>query len=205
MFRSREDRSFYLPRLWSNRELEKIAPLFTGDIANISGASDDDKEGGKYSNYFINKKSYTVTNYKGYRGEEQKKCKNFLNLAKKIPSKFVSRFDVVFNHTTLEHIYEIDLAFENLCKMTRDIVIIVIPFLQELHFTKDSYLDYWRFTPYTLEKLFSQSGLKLIYISANDKSNRGIYLFSVGTRDPKKWTKAFPRVNRQIFQKLGSF
>ena len=58
------DRKFRLPRIWSNNELKKIAPLFEGDVVNVSGWQDKDKEGDEYKNYFKNKKSYTITNYK---------------------------------------------------------------------------------------------------------------------------------------------
>ena len=35
-------------REWSNMELRKIAPTLTGDIINVSGWEDKDKEGGLY-------------------------------------------------------------------------------------------------------------------------------------------------------------
>jgi len=58
-----EDRKSKLPRLWSNRELERIAPLFTGDVVNVSAWQDQDKEGRRYRDYFRSARSYTLTNY----------------------------------------------------------------------------------------------------------------------------------------------
>ena len=45
----------------------------------------------------------------------------------------VGAFDVAYNHTTLEHIYGVHKAFANICRMTKDVVIIVLPFLQQYH------------------------------------------------------------------------
>lgn len=35
-------------RVWSNKEIKKIAEIFEGDIINISGECDRDKQGGGY-------------------------------------------------------------------------------------------------------------------------------------------------------------
>ena len=51
------DRSSRIPRIWSNKILKRISNNFDGDIINISGWKDDDKEGNSYSEYFINSKS----------------------------------------------------------------------------------------------------------------------------------------------------
>lgn len=58
------DRKFRLPRVWSNDELKKFAHLFEGDVANVSGWQDKDKQGDEYKNYFTQKNSYTITNFK---------------------------------------------------------------------------------------------------------------------------------------------
>lgn len=194
---------FRSARLWSNRELKKIAPLFRGDVVNVSGWEDDDKEGGKYSNYFTGKNSYRVTNYKGMRGFGGTGEEIFLDLEEKIPDRLRSKFDVVFNHTTLEHIFDVTTAFSNLCSLTRDVLIIVVPFVQVMHAAKDkSYLDYWRFTPHSLRRLFEANNLKLIYLSANDRSE-SIYLFAVGSRHPRRWIRKLGEYDKSIFERLG--
>ena len=153
------DRVFRLPRVWSNRELLKFAKLFKGDVANISGWTDEDKEGAYYKDYFSNVSSYSITNYieeaRGFQGKENEV---FLDLTAELPNELINKFDVVFNQTVLEHIYEVNLAVKNLCSMTKDIAIVVVPFLQEMH---ANYGDYWRFTPLAMKNLFNENDISL--------------------------------------------
>lgn len=190
------DRKFRLPRIWSNNELKKFAPLFEGDIVNVSGWQDKDKEGDEYKNYFKNKKSYTITNYKteamGFQGMEGE---IFLDLEKELPDELAGKFDVVFNHTVLEHVFEIEQAFKNLCLMSKDIVILVMPFLQQMH---TDYGDYWRMTPLAIEKLFIKNGYKLLYLSFNDQAGASVYTFSIASKQPEKWLEKIPLNVQQV-------
>lgn len=179
------DRKYLIARIWSNRELKKFAHLFDGDIVNVSGWQDADKEGKRYKDYFINASSYTLTNYKpeamGFQGLENE---IFLDLASELPNELINKFDVVFNHTVLEHIYQVNTAFKNLCLMSRDVVILVVPFLQQMH---TNYGDYWRFTPLTIKRMFEENGMSLLYLSFNSHKNASIYIFSIATRHTSKW------------------
>jgi hypothetical protein len=184
------DRKYRVPRLWSNAKLRKFAPLFTGDIVNVSAWTDSDKEGKKYRHYFCNASSYHLTNYlpetcglQGYPNEI------FLDLTEKLAPEHERSFDVVFNHTTLEHIFEVQTAFENLCRISRDIVILVVPFLQPMH---SSYGDYWRFTPQTIKRLFAKHGYNILHLSANDHKHTSVYLFCIASRQPEKWKNKIP-------------
>jgi hypothetical protein len=189
-------RSFRLPRIWSNRELLKFASLFEGDIINVSGWNDHDKEGRTYRSYFSNAKSYAISNYGGERGESA--TENYqIDLESDLPDELNSRFDVVLNHTTLEHIFDVFKAFENLCKISRDIVIVVVPFVQQVHH-QSSYLDYWRFTHYSLEFLFKKNNYQVIYFSSTPYSNSGIYHFCIASKQPDKWTKKFADFSGEI-------
>lgn len=183
------DRIHRLPRVWSNRELEKYAHLFKGNVVNVSGWKDVDKEGRHYRDYFTGASSYTITNFKaeargfqGYEGEI------FLNLEDNLPDNLISSYDVVFNHTTLEHIFEVRKAFANLCNLSKDIVIIVLPFLQQYH---SDYGDYWRFSPLAIKRLFEENGLSLIYQSFNSHNMSSVYTFTVASRYPEKWKDQF--------------
>lgn len=184
------DRNFRLPRIWSNLELKKFAHLFDGDIVNVSGWKDEDKEGNFYSKYFKNAKSYTITNYEteacGFQGMENE---IFLDLEKTVTDDLVGKFDVVFNHTVLEHVFEIEQAFANLCKMTKDVAIIVVPHLQQMHAV---YGDYWRFTPLSLKKLFEKNQMHLQYLSFNSHKNSSVYLFAIAVKDKEKWKDLIP-------------
>jgi len=184
------DRKYRLARLWSNKELRKVAAFFSGDIVNVSAWDDRDKEGNYYKNYFQNARNYYYTNYCGEKGIQSLKNEFFCDLSEDLPSELLNRFDVVFNHTTLEHIFDVKKAFQNICKMSKDIVIIVVPFCQVQHETKD-WKDYWRFTPTVIRKLFEENGFKTIFQSANNHKNCAIYLFSIGSKNSEKWSEKF--------------
>lgn len=179
------DKKYRAPRVWSNRELEKFAGLFDGKVVNVSAWQDMDKEGRRYKEYFTNHPEYWITNFKsearGFQGDMENEI--FLDLSAPLPEK-LGGFDVVFNHTVLEHVFEIDSAFRNLCLLSKDIVVVVVPFLQEQH---ADYGDYWRFTPQALDRLFKKNGLKTIYINFNDNRNESIYVFGIGSRNPSRW------------------
>lgn len=191
--RQKKDRKYRLARIWSNRELECIAKFFSGDIVNVSGASDQDKEGRFYFDYFINKRSYVVTNFSGDRGFENKTNEIFLDLSVEIPEELFQRFDVVFNHTMLEHVFDIFQAFKNLCNLTKDVVIVVVPFAQIQHAINMTYDDYWRFTPSAIRKLFQVNGLEVVYEAESPYTDAAVYLFFVGSRHPDKWRGVFPK------------
>lgn len=187
------DRKFRLARLWSNKELRKIAPLFSGEIVNVSAGEDVDKEGNYYESYFINKTSYYLTNYSpgSFRGYQGRYNEYLLDLTGKVPQELNQKFDVVFNHTTLEHIYDVNTAFSNLCRLSKDIVIIVVPFCQIQH-ENEGYEDFWRFTPTCLRRLFQKQGFTVVYEAANKDFNAAVYLFFVAARDSLKWQNKIP-------------
>ena len=182
------DKKFRAPRVWSNKVLAELGYLFEGEIANISGWKDLDKEGKRYKDYFINSSSYFVSNYlseaRGFQGNIENEF--FLNLEDNLDKKLLNKFDVVFNHTVLEHIFKVHKAFENLCLLSKDIVIVVVPFLQEQH---ADYGDYWRFTPLTLKNLFKENNKEMIYLNYNDIPNESIYLFAIGSSKKENWSK----------------
>lgn len=182
-----------LVRVWSNKVLRNIAPLFSGDVINVSGWKDEDKEGRTYREYFTSARGYYISNYKGERGIKDNPATDFfIDLSvPNLPSELIGRFDVVFSHTTLEHIFDVRTAFRNLCQMSRDIVIIVVPFAQHLHYTK-SYGDYWRFTPMSLRTLFAENGFEVIFEAASPYEYAAQYLLFVGSRHPDRWRNKMP-------------
>ena len=195
------DRKYRIPRIWSNKQLKKYAPFFTGKILNASAWEDKDKEGSYYRNYFINTDEYYYSNYKkemrGFQG-----CKNefFLDLEKKLDKSLINRFDVVLNHTTLEHIYHVKIAFKNLCLLTKDILILVVPFLQQMH---AEYGDYWRFTPLTIKKMCKENNMTILYSSFNNHKRSSVYLFFIISKNPKKWKdKIFNKFNYKCKKSL---
>lgn len=180
------DRKHRLPRIWSNAELKKYAHHFSGYIINVSAWKDIDKEGNFYRDYFINASSYTVSNYlaetRGLQGSDNE---ILLDLTQPLPLSLIEKFDLVYNHTVLEHVYEIHAAFENLCLLSKDIVLIVVPFLQPMHC---NYGDFWRFTPLTIKKMFEEHGLTLLYLSFNNHRNTSVYIFAIASKYPSRWS-----------------
>ncbi len=185
------DRRFRLPRLWSNRELRTIASCFDGDIVNVSAWDDRDKEGGRYKDYFMKASSYSYTNYRGYRGFQGQENEYLLDLTADVPESLKGRFDVVFNHTTLEHIFEVRSAFSNLCTLSRDVVIVIVPFAQVQH-ESDDWRDFWRFTPTCLRRLYEENGLTVIYEAESPHRDSAVYLLAVGSRHPERWKDHLP-------------
>ncbi len=187
------ERRFRLARIWSNQQLKRIDHLFTGSVVNVSAGEDLDKEGQHYADYFPNKEEYWLTNYApgAHRGFEGRANEIMFDLTQPIPSGLVDRFDVVFNHTTLEHVFEVTTAFSNLCRASRDIVIVVVPFCQVQHETS-GYQDYWRISPTCLRHMFERNGMQVVYEAANNDFNAAVYLFFVGSRHPERWQDRFP-------------
>jgi hypothetical protein len=183
-----EDRSFRLPRVWSNHVLRAIAPRFTGEVINISGWLDSDKAGGRYRDYFSGASKYYISNHAGERGlADAAATTDFaIDLEAPVPADRVGRFDVVFNHTTLEHVFDMFAAFDHLCAMTRDVVVVVVPFAQRMHRTS-SFGDYWRISPEGLRRLFERNGLTSVFEAANDHWNAGLYVVGVGAKHPDRW------------------
>lgn len=184
------DKKYRIPRIWSNRELSKFSHLFSGKIINVGGWKDEDKEGKRYKDYFERSDEYYVSNIKGYRGFSGLDNEICLNLEKDLPKKLEERFNVVFAHTVLEHILNTEKAFNNLCKLSNDIVITVVPFVQEQHLSPD-YGDYWRFTPQGVEENFRKRGFESLYLSTTSHKNSSIYIFAIASKKPEKWRRYF--------------
>lgn len=180
------ERRYRLPRIWSNAELAKIATLFDGSVINVSGWRDEDKEGNRYRDYFTRADSYTVSNYGGARGWSHEQDLE-IDLEAPLPETMHGRFDVAFNHTTLEHVFDLFTAFDNLCLLSSDIVIVVVPFVQDVHVT-DDFLDYWRFTDHALRQLFTRNGMTVLRLVSSPYPMAGIYHLAVASRRPEAWS-----------------
>jgi hypothetical protein len=171
--------------------LRRIAPVFGGSVINVSGWNDRDKEDGHYRQYFSSATSYAISNHAGERGlADAAATTDFVIDIEQPPApELRRRFDVVFNHTTLEHVFDLFTAFATLCELSRDVVIVVVPFSQEMH-TTESFGDYWRISPMGLRRLFERNGLTPIFEAANDHWSAGLYVVAAGARDPDRWRAA---------------
>jgi len=184
------------PRRWSNRVLKEVAPLFHGDVLNVSGWRDEDKESGYYRDYFSSASSYKVTNYYGTDGPDDGMAESiFLDLEKDLPAHLDACCDLAWTHTVFEHIGDVETAICNLGKMTRDALLIVVPWMQDEHYTPGLYGDYWRFTPMGLQRLMKMAGCELVYLRANDQPWYPVYLLAIGSKQPDAWRAHFPEID----------
>lgn len=201
------DNKFRKPRKWSNNELKKFSKNFYGDVINISGWKDSDKQNSFYKNYFYNCKNYFISNWSfSERGQESNLLEHeyLIDLEKTLEEKFIRKFEVVFNHTTLEHVFDIYKAFQNLCAMSNDTVIIVLPFLQEQH-TNSDFEDYWRVSPQAIKKMFERNNFNLAYINSNDDNNSSIYIFAVGCSKNSKNFDWIKNINENKLENLDKY
>lgn len=206
----RNDPLFRRPRLWSNLELKKIAPHFRGSIINVSGWADEDKFGDAYCNYFVNAQKYIVSNLGGglqkgiYRTLEDS-----VNIDLNIPlgKEHYQAYDCVFLHTVFEHVFNIFQAVKNACEMSRDSIIIIVPFVQAVHWERDNpngYSDYWRFTPFCIEKLFQEYGFTTIYRNGLDIPGSSLYYLYVLSKHPENYSELLAPLKRIEELPLGS-
>lgn len=180
----RLDKGGVQSRTWSNRELARIAPVITGNVVNVSGWRDQDKEGRRYRDYFVNARSYSVTNYRGENGLQGVPEEKELDLESDLAPELARSFDAVFNHTVLEHVFDFHKALDTLCGLSDDLIILVTPFSQSVHYAEGSYGDWWRFTPACLKALLEQRGFSTVYQSANDNPWYHIYVITIAARNP---------------------
>lgn len=171
-------------RIWSNKEIALVAAHVKGDVVNVSAWMDEDKEGGKYRDYFCDASSYETTNFEGWRGAGVK-ANHVLDLQSPAPEHLVERYDLVFNHTTLEHVFDIHQAFKTMASMTRDAMLIVVPFMQHLHGPEDG--DFWRPSPYAMRRMHEQAGLTIIREAAGPKQAKIRYMTYFSSKRPQGW------------------
>jgi hypothetical protein len=199
------DKKFLRPRNFSNDMLRRYSKHFSGRVINVSGWRDEDGEGGFYRDYFKNISDYVVSNVggqgKGFGSAGSRYEEVELDLEKEIPPHLENYFNVVFNHTTLEHVFKFQLAFGHLCQLSNDVVIVVVPVMQQIHNT-DDFGDYWRPTPMAIAKLFLENGLEPLVVKCNDQPFAPVYCFAIGSKKPELYKDKFLK---EVDFQMGAF
>ena len=175
-----------VPRFFTNKLLKKHCINLSGHVVNVSGWDDRDGEGDFYKNYFPKAESYTVTNAPEKGKGEGTGESLLLDLSKPLVDSLYKKYDVVYNNTTLEHILDFEQAFKNLCDMSKEVVIVIVPVIQQIHIAK-TYGDYWRPTTMGLVMLFKKHGFETLVVKTNDQPFQPIYAFVLATRHPEKF------------------
>ena len=164
-------------RTWSNKEIRKIAGHLghLDSIINVSGWKDEDKEGHFYRSYFSCNK-YIISNFEkdSERGAVEKNSV-FIDLEEKVSNEFKHKFDLVFNHTIIEHIYNPFNTLDNLFDLSRNYILCVSPWKQKLHFSPGNYADYLRLSPFFFRRWAKENSLKVIYESVTPSYYLEIY------------------------------
>jgi len=188
-------------RLWSNQEIRIVAGHIKGRVINISAWEDQDKEGGQYRDYFRNASQYQTSNFQGWRGDGIVSDYN-LDLEGDVHEELLHAFDLVLNHTTLEHVFDIHKAMRNLCSLSKDAVMIVVPFMQHLHGPEDR--DFWRPSPYALRRIFKDNGFQIIRETAGPAGGNVRYLFYLASCRPESWQGRLPAPHAEATKVLRS-
>jgi hypothetical protein len=163
--------------------------LFKSPVVNVSAWTDSDKEGRSYKSYFP-AADYRISNFGTSQGQLQGRDDEFfLDLEKPLPAELRRAFATVFNHTTLEHIWDFRYAFANLCELSDDAVVLVVPWLQPHH---SDYGDYWRFSPLAVIRMFEEQSMRVMHLDWNRGVREAVYVFAIAVRDPERWSKHFP-------------
>ena len=170
-------------RTYSNVSLKRILPLLNViSVLNISGWDDGDKEGGRYSHYFSQKvNKYEVSHFENdYLRSDTDISKMVINL-EDINYQAVEKFELVFSHTVLEHVFDQQNAFRIMCSLAEKYVVGVVPMINVLHW-EETYDDYWRFTPHGIRKLFENNEFNLVHLEIGPSLSISQYIIFVGAR-----------------------
>ncbi|OQX15354.1 MAG: hypothetical protein BWK76_13295 [Desulfobulbaceae bacterium A2] len=108
---------------------------------------------------------------------------------------------MVFAHTVLEHVYDLNTALDDLAALAHDSVMLVVPFVQCLHWREGEYFDYWRYSPFALQRAFNERGFTTLYASWNQETPlMNTYIFFVASRKPELYERAYPVEWKPIFE-----
>lgn len=87
----------------------------------------------------------------------------------KIDSKHYSKYDLVVDTGTLEHCFNVGVAFENMCRMSKigGIIISAAPMSKINH-------GFWNFSPCAYENYFKQNNFEILLLTAFYKDKEGV-------------------------------
>jgi hypothetical protein len=189
-------------RRWSNRVLRQVAVHCGGRVLNCSGWRDEDKEGGHYRDYFPAATEYRVSNHGGHQGQSETENEIPLDLEAPLPPDLEGRFEAVLSHNVLEHVFDLNRAMDNLCLLTTDLLIVIVPFAGAYH-TGQNFDDYWRISISALDKMMAARGLSMVFADYSAVPNQIICVLVVGSRRPERWLETFGAIPRRDPHLLG--
>ena len=93
----------------------------------------------------------------------------------------------------VEHVFDVSKAFENMCLLSKNFVILIVPQFQMIHDYHRGYKDYWRFTPFVIDELFKRNNYTVLFRETTYGFSESNYLFYIATkRNAENYKKYFP-------------
>ncbi|MDD5449066.1 MAG: methyltransferase domain-containing protein [Candidatus Omnitrophica bacterium] len=133
-----------------------------GNVLSIGSGDDNDKEGGKYRDYFKNGSSYTTSEI-----SHDHKCDKVLDV-RNLSEITEAAYDCVFCSGVLEHVDDYLKGLHEITRILKSggILLIGLPFRQAVHMRGQ---DFWRFTEYGIRHLLKRD-YKIIDLAPMDNS-----------------------------------
>lgn len=149
----------------SNSWLKRYALDIVGSVLSIGSGTDEDQEGRKYRDYFINCSSYTTSEI-----TSEFEVDMILNVCSMTQIQNNS-FDCVFCSGVLEHVDDYRSGLKEITRILKcgGILLLGLPFRQSIHLAPN---DYWRFTEYGI-KYMLQDDYKILELTPIDNSVSG--------------------------------
>lgn len=131
-----------------NIQIKKFSHYIKGSILDIGAGKSD-----RYSDFFEKTKYTRLDNNPDFNPD-------IIADAQAIPLEDES-FDSIVSTQTLEHLPEPQKAIKEFYRLLKKdgYALITVPFFNEIH---DEPYDYWRFTKFSLEKIFKEAGFKIV-------------------------------------------
>ena len=184
----------YSARAWSNDQIAEIGQLLPEHlrIINVGGWLDEDKEGSNYRSYFREPSVYHVANYTGDKEKGMVPSDLYIDLTEPLPPDAIGQYNLSYTHTVLEHVSDPCFGFAQVAKLTSDLILTVLPWKQELHFSPGNFGDYHRLSPFVMRRLHQENGFEILWESYTPAPCMTTYLLYLGTKKPGIH-KSFPR------------
>lgn len=181
-------------RAWSNDELRRLGPWFRDgcEVINVGGWLDRDKDGGRYADYFPRARVYHVANYERDQAKGAVASDLFLDVSQPLPDALAGRYDVALSHTVLEHLPDPAFSFRQIARLTRDLIVTVVPWKQKLHFSPGNFGDYFRMSPFVMRRWHEEAGFTILWESFTPPPSLDTYLLYLASRRPEAY-EGMPR------------
>lgn len=70
-----------------------------------------------------------------------------------------------------------------------------MPQCQQIHDYERGYADYWRFTPFSMDRLFENNGFTVLYRETTSGFSESQYIVYIASRSPERWAGRFPELS----------